>query len=95
VLATGIALLTPSVFALAVADVPADERGQVVATTSAFIDIAFGVGPLGMGVVAASFGRPAVFLAGAAAAAAGLALVAVTHLGRSRPPSRVGLLRTA
>jgi MFS family permease len=95
VLAAGIALLTPSVFALAVADVPADERGQVVATTSAFIDIAFGVGPLGMGVVAASFGRPAVFLAGAAAAAAGLALVAVTHLGRSRPPSRVGLLRTA
>jgi MFS family permease len=95
VLAAGIALLTPSVFALAVADVPADERGQVMATTSAFIDIAFGVGPLGMGLVAASLGRPAVFLAGAASAAAGLALVAATHLGRSRPASRTGLLRTA
>lgn len=84
VLAVGIALLTPSVFALAVADVPADERGQVMATTSAFIDVAFGVGPISMGLVAAALGRPAVFLAGAAAAAAGLALVAVARLGRSR-----------
>ncbi len=85
VLAVGIALLTPSVFALAVADVPASERGQVVATTSAFIDIAFGVGPISMGVIAASLGRPAVFLAGAAVAGAGLALVAATRLGRPRP----------
>jgi predicted MFS family arabinose efflux permease len=82
VLATGIALLTPSVFALAVADVPAGERGQVMATTSAFIDIAFGVGPFVMGLIAASLGRPAVFLAGAAVAAAGMALVAATRLGR-------------
>lgn len=81
VLAIGVALLTPSVFALAVAGVPATERGQVVATTSAFIDVAFGVGPITMGVIAASFGRPAVFLTGAAIAGAGLALVAVTHLG--------------
>jgi predicted MFS family arabinose efflux permease len=82
VLAAGIALLTPSVFALAVADVPAGERGQVMATTSAFIDIAFGVGPFVMGLIAASLGRPAVFLAGAAVAAAGMALVAATRLGR-------------
>jgi MFS family permease len=83
VLATGIALLTPSVFALAVADVPAGERGQVMATTSAFIDIAFGMGPLVMGLIAASMGRPAVFLAGAVAAAGGMVLVAVTRLGRT------------
>ncbi|WP_052665710.1 MFS transporter [Nitriliruptor alkaliphilus] len=84
VLAVGIALLTPSVFALAVADVPASERGQVMATTSAFIDIAFGAGPISMGLVAASFGRPAVFVAGAVAAGAGLVLVAATRLGRPR-----------
>jgi predicted MFS family arabinose efflux permease len=95
VLATGIALLTPSVFALAVADVPATERGQVMATTSAFIDIAFGVGPMGMGIVAASFGRPAVFLAGAVTAAAGLVLVGATHLGRPRRGRRRDLLTTA
>lgn len=84
-LALGIALLTPSVFALAVAAVPANERGQVMATTSAFIDIAFGVGPVSMGIVAASLGRPAVFLAGALIAGAGLVLVAVVRVGRSRP----------
>ncbi|MFA9445764.1 MFS transporter [Egicoccus sp. AB-alg6-2] len=85
ILAVGIALLTPSVFALAVAVAPADERSQVMATTSAFIDIAFGAGPLGMGIVAAVAGRPAVFLAGAVAAAAGLAVVTVTRLGATAP----------
>jgi len=80
VLATGVALLTPSVFAVAAAAVPARERGQVMATTSAFIDIAFGLGPVAMGLVAAAAGRPAVFFAGAAAAAAGLVLVTI------RPP---------
>ncbi len=84
VLAVGIALLTPSVFALAVADVPAEERGQVVATTSAFIDVAFGVGPFAMGLIAASMGRPAVFVAGAMIAGAGLVLVGATQLGRPR-----------
>lgn len=87
VLAVGIALLTPSVFALAVRDVPATERGQVMATTSAFIDIAFGVGPMSMGLIAVTLGRPSVFLAGAAMAGAGLVLVAATGLGR---PARTG-----
>jgi MFS family permease len=85
VLAAGIALLTPSVFALAAASVPAEERGQVMATTSAFIDIAFGLGPMSMGLVAAAFGRPAVFIAGAVAAGGGLALIAATRMGRPRP----------
>jgi MFS family permease len=84
-LAVGIALLTPSVFALAVAGVPADERGQVMGTTTAFIDIAFGVGPVTMGVVAAAFGRPAVFLVGALFALAGLGLVSATRVGQPAP----------
>jgi MFS family permease len=84
-LAVGIALLTPSVFALAVADVPADERSQVMGTTTAFIDIAFGVGPITMGVVAAAFGRPAVFLVGALFALAGLVLVSTARVGRPEP----------
>ena len=78
----GIALLTPSVFALAVADVPADERGQVMGTTTAFIDLAFGAGPVTMGVVAAAFGRPAVFLVGALFALAGLAVVSSPRVRR-------------
>ncbi|MFA9429934.1 MFS transporter [Egicoccus sp. AB-alg2] len=89
VFGVGIALLTPSVFALAVAGVPARERGQVMATTSAFIDLAFGLGPAAMGIVAALFGRPSVFLAGAAVAAAGLVLVAAAGVGRPAPAAAV------
>jgi hypothetical protein len=51
-------------------------------TTSAFLDVALGLGPATLGFVAAAFGRGGTFLAGAAVAAAGLVLVAVTRLGR-------------
>jgi MFS family permease len=71
----GVALLTPSVFALAVSRAPAEERGQVLATTSAFIDVAFGLGPVVLGIVASRFGREAVFLTGAALAATALPLL--------------------
>jgi MFS family permease len=84
VFGTGIALLTPSVFALAVCGVRPNERAQVMGTTSAFIDLAFGVGPVVMGFVAGVFGRPAVFLTGAAVAAAGLLMVVWMKVGRSR-----------
>jgi MFS family permease len=83
VLGVGIALLTPSVFALAVADVAPAERAQVVGTTSAFIDLAFGAGPIAMGLVAVSLGPPAAFLAGAVVAAAGLGLVVALEVGRA------------
>jgi MFS family permease len=82
VFGAGIALLTPSVFALAAAAVAPSERAQVMGTTSAFIDIAFGVGPVAMGFVAGAFGRPAAFLAGAAVAAAGLVMVVAAKVGR-------------
>jgi MFS family permease len=82
VFGTGIALLTPSVFALAVAGVRANERAQVMGTTSAFIDLAFGLGPVAMGFVAGVFGRPAAFLTGAAVAVAGLVLVVWAKVGR-------------
>lgn len=84
VLGAGVALLTPSVFALAVEGVAPQERGAVMGTTSAFLDLAFGVGPVVLGVLAAAFGRPGTFLAAAAVAVAGLVLVVVTRLGRPR-----------
>jgi predicted MFS family arabinose efflux permease len=59
------------------------ERGSVIGTTSAFLDLAFGLGPAVLGVVAASIGRPGTFLAGAGVAAAGLLLVVWTRLGHS------------
>jgi MFS family permease len=82
IFAAGIALLTPAVIALAVEGVAPQERGSVIGTTSAFLDLAFGLGPAVLGVVAASIGRPGTFLAGAGVAAAGLFLVVWTELGR-------------
>lgn len=81
-LGVGVALLTPSVFALAVERVTPHERGAVIGTTSAFLDLALGLGPGLLGVVAAGLGRPGTFLAGSAVAAGGLVLVVVTGLGR-------------
>ncbi len=82
ILGVGVALLTPSVFALATERVAPHERGAVIGTVSAFLDVAFGLGPAMLGFVAASLGRPGTFIAGAAIAAAGLVLVVVTAFGR-------------
>jgi len=82
-LGVGVALFTPALFALAVAGVPGNERGAVMGTTSAFLDLAFGLGPATLGFVAAAVGRGGTFLAGAIVAAAGLVLVVATKLGRS------------
>lgn len=87
VLGVGIALLTPSVFSLAVERVAPAERGAVIGTTSAFLDLALGLGPALLGVVAAGFGRPGTFLVGAAVAAGGLVLVVAAGVGR-RPEAR-------
>jgi MFS family permease len=81
VFGVGIALFTPALFTLAVTGISASERGAVMGTTSAFLDLAFGLGPATLGFVAAAIGRDAIFLAGSAVAVAGLALVAVTRLG--------------
>ena len=84
VFAVGIALLTPAVMALAVEGVAPQERASVIGTTSAFLDLAFGLGPATLGFVAAAIGRPGTFLAGAVAAAVGWVLVVWLRLGRRR-----------
>lgn len=82
VLGVGVALFTPALFALALTGVPAGERGAVMGTTSAFLDLAFGLGPATLGFVAAAVGRGGIFLAGSAVAAAGFGLVVATKLGQ-------------
>lgn len=94
-LGAGVALLTPSVFTLAAEAAPIGERGQVMATTSAFIDVAFGLGPMSMGIVAAVMGRPSVFAAGALMAIAGLVVITATRLGKPRPTATVSRETTA
>lgn len=80
-LGIGVALFTPALFALAIHGVPAGERGAVMGTTSAFLDLGFGLGPATLGFVAAAVGRGGTFLVGAGVAAAGLVLVVATRLG--------------
>ena len=86
ILGVGVALFTPALFALAANSVEANERGAVMGTTSAFLDLAFGLGPAILGFVAVAVGRGGTFLAGAAVAVVGLVLVTTTKLGRT--PSR-------
>lgn len=69
--ALGVAFTTPAFFAAIVDRVAASERGVALGTTSLFIDLAFGGGPMLFGFVAAAFGIPAAFLAGALVAAIG------------------------
>ena len=88
ILGVGIALFTPALFALAVDGIAANERGAVMGTTSAFLDVGFGLGPATLGFVAAAFGRSGTFIAGSIVAVAGLALVVSSNLGRSASSMR-------
>jgi MFS family permease len=84
VFALGIALFTPALMTLAVEGVSPAERGAVIGTTSAFLDLAFGLGPATLGFVAAGVGRGGTFVAGAGVAVAGLAVVVASRLGQAR-----------
>jgi MFS family permease len=87
VLGVGVALFTPALFALVANSVEANERGAVMGTTSAFLDLAFGLGPAILGFVAAAVGRDGTFLVGATVAAIGLVLVTTTGLGGQPAPA--------
>jgi MFS family permease len=71
----GQAFAFPALMTLAIRGAPAFERGAVVGTYSAFVDLAFGAGALSMGPIAHSFGYPATFTVSAGFALAGLALL--------------------
>lgn len=79
--ATGVAFLFPALMTCAVGLVPPEERGSVLGTTSAFLDLGFGIGPVVLSLVAAgalgAAGYGATFLVSAAVAAAGAALIAL------------------
>ncbi|HET8778081.1 MAG TPA: hypothetical protein VFN76_10510, partial [Candidatus Limnocylindria bacterium] len=87
--ALGVAFTTPAFFAAIVARVVPSERGVALGTTSLFIDLAFGGGPLMFGFVAAAFGIPAAFAAGGALAmigAGGTAYAAAARSSRAIAP---------
>ena len=85
--AAGQALCFPAVLTLALERASPADRSSVIGTFTAFFDVAFGVGPLTLGVVAELAGIRSVFWASAAVALAGLAVLATAF---GRPGSRVG-----
>jgi MFS family permease len=89
--ALGVAFLMPGLLTLAVSRVSEMERGSVVGTASAFLDLAFGVAPAILGVVAAGTGYAGVFLVGAVASALGFVLLlAWTARSRADRVARLG-----
>jgi MFS family permease len=77
VFASGIAFLFPALLAVAVARVDEMERGSVVGTTTAFVDLSFGMSPAVLGFVAGSIGFHGAFLVSAAIATIGACVLAV------------------
>jgi MFS family permease len=71
----GISLVFPALGVEAVKHLPPQSRGAGMGAYIAFFDLGFGLGGPIMGMVAAGFGYPAVFLAGALGSLAGLAFV--------------------
>lgn len=61
VLGVGVAFVTPAVFAAVFSVVPASERGSAAATTSVFIDLGLGGGPMLTGALAAASSIPTAF----------------------------------
>lgn len=84
--AGGQALCFPALLSLALAGVVPSERSSVVGSFTAFFDVAFGLGPLTLGVVAELSGLRPVFWVSSALALAGLGLLRGSRLG-TRPPS--------
>lgn len=74
-LGLGVAFTTPALASLTVSRAPASERGAALGTFSLFIDLAFGVGPIAMGAVAAASTTPMAFLSAAAVALIGAAIL--------------------
>jgi predicted MFS family arabinose efflux permease len=75
--ATGVAFMFPALSLLVVSSVPDSERGAALGTFTAFLDVAFGLGPVASGLVVGSWGYGASFVTGAAVAVAGATLLIV------------------
>lgn len=84
ILGVGVALAFPALMTMTVASAPPAERGAAVGTFSAFVDLAFGVGPLTLGFVAEAAGLRSVYFAAAGVAFLGLVMLAVRRQRRRR-----------
>jgi predicted MFS family arabinose efflux permease len=89
VFAVGNALAFPALLSLAMRHAAPAERGSVVGTFTAFLDLAFLLGAVSLGAVAAHVGYAGSFLGAAAVALTGL-VVLLAPLGRLEESLRKG-----
>jgi MFS family permease len=75
IFALGQALAFPALMTIAIRGAPSSERGSVVGTFTAFFDLAYGVGAIGLGAVVSLAGYRGMFAAASAAAVGGLGLL--------------------
>jgi mannitol-specific phosphotransferase system IIBC component len=88
IFAIGIAFLFPALMALAVGRVDETERGTVVGTTTAFVDLSFGLSPALLGVLAGSIGFGGIFIVSSLFAFGGSVLLRVVRGTLVRPVIR-------
>lgn len=86
--AVGVAFSTPAFFSAIFATALPSERGAASATTSAFMDVGLGFGPIALGFVADAAGVPWAFGAGAGVALAGAMWTLNLARGRAAPATR-------
>ena len=85
IFATGIAFLFPALVALAVGRVDETERGTVVGTTTAFVDLSFGMSPALLGLAVGAIGFGGIFVVSAVIAFGGSALLGLLRDSLVRP----------
>ena len=82
IMGVGVAFVTPAFFAAMMARVSPSERGAAFGTVSIFLDLAFGGGPVLLGLIADAAGIPAAFVVAALVPAAGAVGTLVASLPR-------------
>jgi predicted MFS family arabinose efflux permease len=87
VFASGVAFTMPALLSLAVSRVEATQRGTVVGTVTLFLDVAFGIAPVVLGLIANRAGYEPTFLFSAVLAAAASALLVIRRRSLTEMPA--------
>jgi MFS family permease len=86
----GQSLAFPSLMSIAINNAPANERGAVMGTFTAFFDISYGGGSMVLGAIASQLGFRGAFLAATAVAATGFMIVTLAPPRMQQPSRKVG-----
>jgi MFS family permease len=89
IFAAGVAFTMPALLALAVSRVPETERGTVVGTATVFLDLAFGIAPVVIGLIARTTGYGPTFLLSAALALVASGLLVARRASLTEPAPAV------